>query len=109
MLTLSHLRGAADALHLEWSDGVQHRLTWRVLRDRCPCATCANPPEPQPQSGGFNLLPVLSPAETRPLKVTAMRPMGNYAYSVQFSDGHNTGIYSLEFLRQLGEEAGTTP
>jgi DUF971 family protein len=34
--------------------------------------------------------------------------MGNYAYSVQFSDGHNTGIYSLEFLRQLGEEAGTS-
>jgi DUF971 family protein len=108
MLTLSHLRGDADALQLEWSDGVRHRLTWRTLRDRCPCATCATPPEPAPAASGF-MLPVLSQAETLPLRVTAMRPMGNYAYAVQFSDGHNTGIFSLEFLRRLGEEIGAVP
>lgn len=109
MPPLSHLRGDADALFLEWADGVRHRLTWRVLRDRCPCATCLTPPEPVVATGGLNLLPVLSQAETLPLRVTTMRPMGNYAYSIHFSDGHNTGIYSLEFLRQLGEDVGMTP
>ena len=28
--------------------------------------------------------------------------MGSYAYSIQFSDGHNTGLYTLEFLREVG-------
>jgi DUF971 family protein len=40
-----------------------------------------------------------------PLKVTGMTPVGNYAYSIAFSDGHNTGIYPLTLLRELGEPA----
>ena len=62
------------------------------------------PPIAVPQDPGF--LPVISHAETLPLKAIGMRPVGNYAYAVQFSDGHSTGIYSLDFLRQLGEEQG---
>lgn len=105
MVALSNLRGDAEALTLEWADGSVHRVTWRELRDRCPCATCASAPEnPGPVSGG-GLLQVLSLAETLPLRVVGMRPMGNYAYAIQFSDGHNTGIYSLDFLRTLGLEA----
>jgi DUF971 family protein len=47
---------------------------------------------------------VLSAAEIAPLKVLAMNPIGNYAYGIHFSDGHDTGIYQLELLRELGEE-----
>ena len=36
---------------------------------------------------------------------TGMYPVGNYAYQIDFSDGHKTGIYSLELLRELGEES----
>ena len=32
-----------------------------------------------------------------------MKPVGNYAYTVAFSDGHNTGIFSFDLLLQLGE------
>ena len=32
-----------------------------------------------------------------------MQPMGNYAYAIAFSDGHDTGIFAFDFLRQLGE------
>ncbi len=35
-----------------------------------------------------------------------MKPVGNYAYSIEFSDGHDTGIYTFEYLRELGREAG---
>ena len=105
MIALSHLRGDAAALSLEWADGTVHRVTWRELRDRCPCATCAQVPVEKPvAASGFGLLPVLTFAETQPLKVLGMRPLGNYAYAIQFSDGHNTGIYSLDFLRSLGQE-----
>jgi len=31
-----------------------------------------------------------SAAEAQPLRITAMKPVGNYAYSIDFSDGHNT-------------------
>ena len=33
-----------------------------------------------------------------------MKPVGNYAYSIAFSDGHDTGIFTFEFLRELGTE-----
>ena len=33
-----------------------------------------------------------------------MKPVGNYAYCIAFSDGHDTGIYTFEQLRELGHE-----
>ena len=33
-----------------------------------------------------------------------MRPVGAYAYHIDFSDGHNTGLFTMEFLKELGEE-----
>jgi DUF971 family protein len=87
-------------LVIEWSDGRTTSYSLRHLRDRCPCATCREKHrEPPPAS----LLPVLSPAETQPLRIVAMRPVGNYAYSIAWSDGHDTGIYSFERLRELDE------
>ncbi len=111
MIALSHLRGDAEALTLEWADGAVHRVTWRVLRDRCPCATCAQAPPPTKAStpGRWDLLPVLTLAETQPLLASGMRLLGNYAYAIGFSDGHNTGIYSLDFLRSLGQEIASRP
>lgn len=90
-------------LEIQWSDGVKRRYGFRQLREACPCATCRekrNAPPPDPMS-----LPVLSKAELEPLAITGMKPVGNYAYTIAFSDGHDTGIYSFELLRELGEEA----
>jgi DUF971 family protein len=89
-----------NRLRIVWSDGQNREYTVRELRDRCPCATCREkrnqPPKPA------NPLQVLSPEEARPLKIAAMKPVGNYAYAIDFSDGHDTGIYTLDFLRELG-------
>ncbi len=85
-----------DELQIEWSDGVMLRYPVAELRKRCPCATCREKrQEKQPET----LLPVLSLAETLPTRIQAMRPIGNYAYGIEFSDGHDTGIFTLEFLR----------
>lgn len=95
-----------NKLVIEWSDGQTRAIAFGELRKACPCATCreqrAAPPEP---SGG---LPVLSMAEARPLTVVGMRPVGHYAYCVAFSDGHDTGIYTLEQLRSLGQPLDDT-
>jgi len=34
-----------------------------------------------------------------------MDPVGNYAYRILFSDGHDTGIFTLELLRELGRRS----
>ncbi len=89
-----------DRVLIEWSDGQKREYTIRQLRDRCPCATCREKRNAPPQP--VNPLQVLSPAEARPLRIAGMKPVGNYAYAIDFSDGHDTGIYTLEFLRKLG-------
>ena len=90
----------ADKLAIAWSDDQVREYSFRELRDKCPCATCREkrnaPEKPAP------LLPVLGPGQLQPLKVVDVSPVGNYAYSIAFSDGHDTGIYTLEFLRELG-------
>ncbi|MGY8643437.1 MAG: gamma-butyrobetaine hydroxylase-like domain-containing protein [Verrucomicrobiales bacterium] len=35
--------------------------------------------------------------------VTGWKPVGGYAYLFTFSDGHNTGIYSYDYLREIGK------
>jgi DUF971 family protein len=91
-------------LRIIWSDGLMRDYPPRELREKCPCATCReerNGPPPSPLE-----LPVITEAQTQPLRITAMKPVGNYAYSIDFSDGHNTGIYTLESLREMGHDAG---
>jgi DUF971 family protein len=88
-------------LKIAWNNGQVREYACRELRDRCPCATCRE------KHGGQDattapLLPVLNPAETAPLRIDAMKPVGNYAYTIVFSDGHDTGIYTFDLLLELG-------
>ncbi len=89
-------------LQIDWSDGKTRRYSFRHLRDACPCATCREK-RGSPAETPSDLLPVLRPEDTQPLKINAMKPVGSYAYTIAFSDGHDTGIFSFEFLRSLGE------
>lgn len=41
---------------------------------------------------------------TRKWKVTGLRPVGNYALQFTWNDGHNTGLYQIESLRQLWDD-----
>src|SRR5579872_1255115 len=98
--SLVSLKADREALLARWSDGVCHKIPWRTLRDGCPCATCRKDrSEPKPTSP-FN---ILNPEEIGPVRATGMFPIGNYAYQIDFSDGHKTGIFSLELLREIGE------
>jgi DUF971 family protein len=94
------------SLRITWSDGQVREYAVAELREKCPCATCREkrsaPPPP------VTALPILSMAETAPLTIAAMKPVGRYAYGIDFSDGHDTGIFTLESLREMGAEVTTT-
>jgi DUF971 family protein len=90
--TPSQIRRIAKAsIEIEWRDG--HRSTYpnQYLRDNCPCAACR---EGKPRFA----LPVVSGAPIYPVQIGVV---GRYALSIQWSDGHDTGIYSYDTLRQL--------
>lgn len=91
-------------LLIDWNDGSQQAVEVKELRARCPCSVCrtkAESGQKAPQTS--SPFTVLSDAEIRPLRIEGMKPVGNYAYSIKFTDGHSTGIYSFEYLRTLGE------
>jgi DUF971 family protein len=92
-----------NRLRIIWSDAQVREYSFRELRDRCPCATCREKRNAPPAPVSPLQLPIISAAEAQPLRITAMKPVGNYAYSIDFSDGHSTGIYTIESLREMGE------
>jgi DUF971 family protein len=95
-----------NRLQIDWSDGQRRAYAITELRDRCPCATCR---EKRAAAAPKTLLPVLKLEEARPLTLAGMKPVGHYAYSIEFSDGHDTGIYTFELLRELGNVVEPPP
>jgi DUF971 family protein len=77
-------------LRLTWNDGHAAEYGYDYLRGWCPCAGC------QGHSGQIRYRP---PAN--PVTVESIKPVGNYAISLAFSDGHGTGIYRYDFLREI--------
>lgn len=86
-------------LLIVWSDESTRKYKVSVLRDNCPCATCRE--KRKTPAASESLLPVMAP-EDFGLKITSMKPVGTYAYGIAFSDGHDSGIYTLEHLYNLG-------
>ena len=90
-------------LRITWSDDVAKVCTIQQLRNACPCATCREI-RTTAESNSSRLPDISGPEELRPLTLSGMKPVGNYAYCLSFSDGHHTGIYTFELLRELGEQ-----
>lgn len=96
-------------LLIQWSDDVEQKIAFRKLRQGCRCAHCLEKhgqSDPTTTDGKPKLqteLRILSHAETLPLDIVSMEPAGNYGYKIRFTDGHSSGIYSFELLRELGE------
>lgn len=95
-----------EHLVIDWSDGQTREYAVRELRAACTCATCreqrSHTEAPDPLK-----LSVLTPQEIEPLRIRKMGPVGNYAYNIEFSDGHDTGIFTLDYLHELGRPIGS--
>ena len=91
------LRTRSRCLELEWADGRRDALQWEYLRVQSPSAEVRGhgPGQRRLQHG------------KRDVRITRIDPVGNYALKLVFSDGHDSGLYSWRYLRQLADEHGT--
>ena len=96
---LSVRREGTDQLIIDWSDGIRTAYTWAHLRKQCPCAGCREDREKPPDP-----FRILKPEELKPLEPVSMAPVGRYAYKIVWSDGHDTGIFTLEYLREIAQD-----
>ena len=82
-----------ERLQIEWKDGVVSEYVPRYLRLLCPCAGCVDE-----MSGVRTLIPEAIDANIYP---TAIHYIGQYALQFVWSDGHSTGLYTFEYLREI--------
>jgi len=87
------LHQKSRVLEIAFSDGRSFRLPYEFLRVYSPSA------EVRGHGPGQEVLQV----GKRAVEIRALEPVGSYAVQPQFSDGHSTGIYSWDYLYELGE------
>ncbi len=85
----------AEAIHVKWPDGDESTLPNAFVRSACRCASCVDE-----RTGRQLLDPDQIPPDIHPESVT---PLGNYAVAVSWSDGHKSGIYAWDYLRELAD------
>ena len=84
-------------LHIDWDDNTESLVPLKSLRKNCPCATCIEDRRHRPA----NYIPLYSGAT---LTLADIKPVGSYAIQLFWKDGHNTGIFRFELLRDLAVE-----
>jgi DUF971 family protein len=85
--------GDGGEIVIQWPGGVRVAIPAAQLRDQCPCANCI-----EEGTGRKILDPATIPPDIRPLQISGV---GNYALKIQWSDGHDTGIYTWVTLRRI--------
>ncbi len=98
-------------IEIIWKDGHHSHWNFPYLRDACPCATCHEEREKSGRAPGVpkSVPQQIFPMYTPPARPVEVLPVGRYAMKFRWADGHESGIYSWEFLRRLDENAPTRP
>ena len=82
-------------ISINWSDEAETKYNASDLRRMCPCAGCVN------EWTGEKMLKVETVGDD--LSFSSISIVGRYALNFHFSDGHDTGIYSFDYLRKLSD------
>lgn len=98
-MQLLDIQQIGNDVAMKWDDGSESFVPVRTLRIACPCAGC---------KGETDIMGNVYKNPERPLPEQAFRlvrldRIGGYAVQPVWGDGHSSGLFSFEYLRQLGE------
>ncbi|QDU79926.1 hypothetical protein Pla110_16460 [Polystyrenella longa] len=85
-----------SVLEIVWPLERVDQLPFQFLRGRCPCAVCVNELTGVRMVGPENI-----GSDVHPVK---MGFSGNYALTVEWSDGHHTGLFTWDYLETISNE-----
>ena len=96
-------KSGGTGMEIDWKDGHQSAWNFAWMRNACPCATCHEERLATGRAVGAakekpKTLLVMYEAPVRPAETT---PVGRYAIRFKWTDGHESGIYSWEYLRRV--------
>jgi DUF971 family protein len=88
-----------NELAIRWNDGSESFIALEKLRRRCPCAGC---------KGEVDVMGNLHRGPDRPLNPASFRlvrleQVGGYGVQPAWEDGHNSGIYSFDYLKHMAD------
>lgn len=83
---------ATRSLRVTFADGTEFQLPWEYLRVHSPSAEVQGHGNPK------------IVAHKKEVAISAIEPVGNYAIKITFDDGHDSGIYSWQWLYMLGRD-----
>ena len=94
------LQVIGEELAVKWDDGSESFIRLETLRRHCPCAGCRGEVDIM---GNLhkNPDPVLSP---RAFVLRRVAPVGGYALQPVWDDGHDTGLYTFDYVRRIADE-----
>jgi ATP-binding protein involved in chromosome partitioning len=103
-------RLGTDGIRIAWSTGTVHTISSRTLRENCPSAVSkakrGDTSHDKPLTSRKSLLTIVETTLTEELTLENIWGIGNYALGMAWADGHHTGIYTYDFLYELGEKYG---
>ena len=86
-----------NLLTVSFEDGARYALSAERLRVESPSA------EVRGHGGAQKPPPITGKAN---VKIARLEPVGNYAVRIVFDDGHDSGLFSWDYLAELGSNAG---
>ena len=87
-------------LAVKWDDGTETFIPLEKMRRMCPCAGC---------NGERDIMGNVYKAPPKPLgpssfQIVRLNNVGGYAIQPQWADGHNTGLYSFDYLQRIAND-----
>ena len=99
-LDISNIESFPNGLAIVWNDSKDSFIEHKTLREGCPCANCSG------ESDVFGNVYKGEVSLETPKKymIDGYINIGHYAIRIMWSDGHNAGIYSFDFLKNINDK-----
>ncbi len=99
----ANIQQIGNELAIQWSDGGESYFDLEKLRRACPCAACGG----EPDVLGRVARPQVTYNDDS-FRLANFQIVGGYALQPRWGDGHNTGLYSYQYLRRLSAPIRST-